>query len=339
MSATSGRDQIVSGELKNNLDAKGKKIINADLSDSSNTFPSSGITVPSTLAVLSGNGGGLITTPNVAISTVANGAVITIADGKVATVSNTLTLAGTDGSTLDVGTGGTLGTAAYTAASAYATSAQGTKADNVAAVNGLVKCNGSGTFDAATAKTDYWDTTVAVASGASHAKGLVPDPGASSGTSKFLCEDMTYRVPPASTGVTIANTLLVIKGDNAGGGVAATPGNATGDYVAPSTALGRLLAGTTALSGVTPTVNWNTTTSFSHTLSGNTTYTFSNVTDGFNISLAVTNTASNYTVTWPAGIVWQGGVAPTQTTGAKTDFYGFDRKGSITYGAVIANMS
>jgi len=39
--------------------------------------------------------------------------------GKTLTFSNTLTLAGTDGSTLDIGTGGTLGTAAFTAASAY----------------------------------------------------------------------------------------------------------------------------------------------------------------------------------------------------------------------------
>jgi hypothetical protein len=44
---------------------------------------------------------------------------LAIASGKTFTASNTLTLAGTDGSTLNVGTGGTLGTAAYTAASAY----------------------------------------------------------------------------------------------------------------------------------------------------------------------------------------------------------------------------
>lgn len=37
-----------------------------------------------------------------------------------------------------------------------------------------------------------------VASGASHAKGLVPDPGASSGTTKFLREDATWAVPAGS---------------------------------------------------------------------------------------------------------------------------------------------
>ena len=49
----------------------------------------------------------------------------TIAGGttsKTLTVSNTLTLAGTDSSTLNIGTGGTLGTAAYTASTAYLSS-------------------------------------------------------------------------------------------------------------------------------------------------------------------------------------------------------------------------
>jgi hypothetical protein len=44
---------------------------------------------------------------------------LTITSGKTFNVTNTLTLSGTDGSTLNIGTGGTLGTAAYTAASAY----------------------------------------------------------------------------------------------------------------------------------------------------------------------------------------------------------------------------
>lgn len=50
----------------------------------------------------------------------------TIAGGttsKTLTVSNTLTLAGTDASTLNIGTGGTLGTAAFTASTAYAPAA------------------------------------------------------------------------------------------------------------------------------------------------------------------------------------------------------------------------
>lgn len=49
----------------------------------------------------------------VTVTAPATSATLTIADGKTLTSSNTLTLAGTDASTLNVGTGGTLGTAAF----------------------------------------------------------------------------------------------------------------------------------------------------------------------------------------------------------------------------------
>jgi len=52
------------------------------------------------------------------ITTTGTGTVATTA-AKTFTFSNTLTLAGTDGSTLNVGAGGTLGSAAFTATSAY----------------------------------------------------------------------------------------------------------------------------------------------------------------------------------------------------------------------------
>lgn len=54
-----------------------------------------------------------------AITAPATSSTLAVADGKTFTASNTLTLSGTDGSTLSIGTGGTLGTAAYTAATAY----------------------------------------------------------------------------------------------------------------------------------------------------------------------------------------------------------------------------
>jgi len=58
---------------------------------------------------------------------------------------------------------------------------------------------------------------------------------------------------------------------------------------------------------------------YTKTLSGNITLTFSNVTAGQTIVIALTNTASNFTVGWPAAAKWSGGTAPTQTIGAKTD--------------------
>lgn len=68
---------------------------------------------------VSGNITGVTTVNKVVITQPATGSTLQIDDGKAFVVSNTITLAGTDGSTLNIGTGGTLGTAAYTAASAY----------------------------------------------------------------------------------------------------------------------------------------------------------------------------------------------------------------------------
>lgn len=55
----------------------------------------------------------------VQITQPASGAVITIANGKTLTVSNTLALSGNDGAGLNVGGGGTLGSAAFTPSSSY----------------------------------------------------------------------------------------------------------------------------------------------------------------------------------------------------------------------------
>lgn len=54
-----------------------------------------------------------------------------------------------------------------------------------------------------------------VASGASHAAGLVPDPGVSAGTTKFLCEDATFKLP--SGGATITGPATSIVASNGSG--------------------------------------------------------------------------------------------------------------------------
>lgn len=120
-----------------------------------------------------------------------------------------------------------------------------------ASVTGLRKGAGVGSLDtAAVARTDYWDGTVFVASGASHAKGLVPDPGASAGTAKYLREDATWATP-AGTGtvtsvaltmpaefsvtgspITTAGTLAVAKANQSANLVFAGP--ATGAAAAPT---------------------------------------------------------------------------------------------------------
>lgn len=85
-------------------------------------------------------------------------------------------------------------------------------------------------------------------------------------------------------------------------------------------------------------IDWN----FSHlykTLSENTTFTFSNVADAKTIIVALTNTASNYTVTWPAGIKWPGGAAPVMTAGVKIDVYTFVQINGVIHASYIQNLS
>jgi hypothetical protein len=71
----------------------------------------------------------------VTITVPANGSTLTLADGKTLTVNNTLTFSGTDSSTLNIGSGGTLGTAAFTATTAYLESGV-TSLPSVTSVNG-----------------------------------------------------------------------------------------------------------------------------------------------------------------------------------------------------------
>lgn len=86
-------------------------------------------------------------------------------------------------------------------------------------------------------------------------------------------------------------------------------------------------------------IDWSLGKLYSKTLSANTTFTFVNAVDGVEIEVALTNTASNYTVTWPSGIKWVGGSAPTQTVGAKTDVYRFRQIGTVIYATAAQNLS
>ncbi len=87
---------------------------------------------------------------------------------------------------------------------AHAASHQSGSTDEVAAAaaaaNAIPKAGAGG----ALAKEWYPDF---VASGAGHAKGAVPDPGASAGTTKFLREDATWQVPAGGGGEAAANKV------------------------------------------------------------------------------------------------------------------------------------
>lgn len=86
-------------------------------------------------------------------------------------------------------------------------------------------------------------------------------------------------------------------------------------------------------------IDWSASNTFSKTLSANTTFTFSNDTDGQTIVVAITNTAGNYTVAWPAAVQWSGGTEPVQTIGAFTDVITFVKIGSTIYGSSVQNFS
>lgn len=97
---------------------------------------------------------------------------------------------------------------------------------------------------------------------------------------------------------------------------------------------------TSALSGTS--IDWSLTNKigggYTKTLGANTTFTFSNATSGQTIVVRLTNTASNYTVTWPT-VKWSGGSAPTMTVGAKSDVYTFYYDGTDYFGSAVQNMS
>lgn len=86
-------------------------------------------------------------------------------------------------------------------------------------------------------------------------------------------------------------------------------------------------------------IDWSIAQTFSKTLAANSTFTFSNVTDGRTIVVALTNTASNYVVTFPASVKWSGGVQPVQTVGAKVTVWTFVRVGSVTYGSAVLDIT
>lgn len=90
------------------------------------------------------------------------------------------------------------------------------KVDVVGINSAILKSGAAGVLAAAVAKTDYWDTTVFVASGGSHAIGLVPDPGASAGTTKFLREDATWAVPAGGGGGSPGGSDTQVQFNDAG---------------------------------------------------------------------------------------------------------------------------
>ena len=86
------------------------------------------------------------------------------------------------------------------------------------------------------------------ASGGAHARGTVPDPGSKAGTTKFLCEDSTWKVP--SGGVTVTTTCSPANGNltKFSGAASITNGDLSGDVTTSGT-LATTLANTAVSAG------------------------------------------------------------------------------------------
>jgi len=91
------------------------------------------------------------------------------------------------------------------------------------------------------------------------------------------------------------------------------------------------------------TVNSRDGTVFSHTLTENTTFTFSNPASsgkasGFSLKIVQDASASGFTVTWPAAVDWSGGSAPslTSTASAVDQFVFYTHDGGTTWYGFLA---
>lgn len=155
-------------------------------------------------------------------------------------------------------------------------------------------------------------------------QGLVP--GSGGGTTNFLRADGTWAAPTGGSG-TVTSVAL-----SAPAAIFSTSGS-------PVTTSGTLTLSITAAQAISATtIDWSTGSVFTKTLGANTTFTFSNQVSGQTIVVRLTNTASNFTVTWPT-VRWIGGTPPGMSQGAVSDVYTFINDGSNIYGTAVQGMS
>jgi hypothetical protein len=233
---------------------------------------------------------------------------------KTLIVQNSITFSGTDGSTLNIGAGGSLGSAAYTASTAYQpVDADLTAIAALTGTTGLLRKTAADTWslEPATYITGNESITLSGDATGTGTTAITVTVGATAVTGKAL----TGYAVGANTALAAADTILAAFGKAQGQLNARLPlagGALTGGLREARVAVAASDIGVN--SG-----NW-----FTRTISGATTLTVSNVPasgTAASFILDLTNGGSA-AITWWSGMRWAGGTAPTLTAAGR-DVLGF----------------
>lgn len=141
------------------------------------------------------------------------------------------------------------------------------------------------------------------------------------------CSFPTLNQNTTGTAANVTGTVAL-----AHGGTSSTTSAAANQNLTPATVIVSESAGAA-------TINWASGAAFFLTLTANCTISFSNQVDGQVITVLILNTASNWTVTWPAGVKWASASAPVQTVGAHYDLYSLVYNNTVgaTFGTYVQN--
>jgi len=166
------------------------------------------------------------------------------------------------------------------------------------------------------------------------------------GTIVFNCESNSHGVTLKGPAHSAASTYTVALPDTLG--TTQASGVVTSDtngVVTFDNGISEEYTAVTSSSNAT-TVNLRDGTNFSHTLTENTTFTFSNPASSgkvsaFTLKIVQDASASGYTVTWPSSVDWPSATAPTLTaTASAVDYFVFiTHDGGTTYYGFTAGQA
>jgi hypothetical protein len=166
------------------------------------------------------------------------------------------------------------------------------------------------------------------------------------GTVIFNCESNSHGVTLKGPAHSAASTYTVALPDTLGttqaSGVVTSDANGVVTF---DNGISEEYTAVTSSSNAT-TVNLRDGTNFSHTLTENTTFTFSNPASSgkvsaFTLKIVQDASASGYTVTWPGSVDWPSATAPTLTaTASAVDYFVFiTHDGGTTYYGFTAGQA